>query len=142
ENLVARGRAFWRHFGPLARSVFRDTLSGGNPDDFHRAINHVEPSLVRVQADEVTYNLHIIRGFDLGQALLSRDPKAADVPGTWNEADRRRLGGTPRNDAEGCLHDVHWSAGLYGYFPTYTLGNIFAAQLFDRAKAHLGDPEE
>jgi carboxypeptidase Taq len=142
ENLVARSRPFWRHFGPLARSVFRDALSGVNPDDFHRAINHVAPSLIRVQADEVTYNLHIIIRFELEQALLSGDLKAADVPGAWNEAYRRRLGVTPQRDAEGCLQDVHWSAGLYGYFPTYTLGNIFAAQLFDRAKADIGDLED
>jgi carboxypeptidase Taq len=92
-----------------------------------------------VQADEVTYNLHILIRFELEQALLTGDLTVADLPGAWNEAYRRDLGVVPASDAEGCLQDGHWAAGLFGYFPTYTLGNLFAAQLFDRACAEQGD---
>jgi carboxypeptidase Taq len=139
ENTVGRSRPFWEHFFPLARQVFHDTLADVSLDAFHFAINHVAPSLIRVQADEVTYNLHILVRFELEQALLSGDLPAADLPGAWQEAYRYYLGITPANDAEGCLQDGHWAAGLVGYFPTYTLGNLFAAQLFARASEELGD---
>jgi carboxypeptidase Taq len=108
-------------------------------DRFYAAVNAVEPGSNRVQADEVTYNLHIFVRFDIEQALIGGDLKAADVPAAWNEAYQKVLGIMPPNDAEGCLQDGHWSAGLIGYFPTYTLGNLFAAQLFARAVAELGD---
>ena len=107
--------------------------------EFHFAVNQVEPSLIRVQADEVTYNLHILIRFELERALISGDLRAADVPAAWNEAYRRRLGIAPANDAEGCLQDGHWAAGLIGYFPTYTLGNVIAAQLYAWAEKDLGD---
>jgi carboxypeptidase Taq len=139
ENAVGRGRAFWSYWFPLAQSIFREALRDVSIDAFHRAVNRVEPSLIRVQADEATYNLHIIVRFELEQALLSGTLAAADVPAAWNEKYRETLGVTPRTDAEGCLQDIHWSAGLVGYFPTYTLGNIYAAQLFARARAELGD---
>jgi carboxypeptidase Taq len=142
ENAVGRSRAFWRHFFPLAHQVFRGSLRAVSFEDFHRAINHVEPSLIRTEADEVTYNLHIIVRFEIEQALLSGDLKPADVPGAWNDKYHESLGVTPPNDAEGCLQDIHWSAGLFGYFPTYTLGNIFAAQLFARANEELGGLDE
>jgi carboxypeptidase Taq len=137
ENLVGRSRPFWEHFFPRARQVFHETLADVTLDDFYRAINHVGPSCNRVQADEVTYNLHVLVRFELEQALLSGDLKPADVPAAWNEAYRHYLGVTPANDAEGCLQDGHWSSGLIGYFPTYTLGNVFAAQLFARAAQDL-----
>ena len=92
-----------------------------------------------MQADEVTYNLHVLLRFELEQALLTGDLQVSDVPAAWNEAMRRLLGLTPPHDADGCLQDIHWSAGLFGYFPTYTLGNLYAAQLFASAKAELGD---
>src|SRR5207249_2219655 len=92
-----------------------------------------------VQADEVTYNLHILIRFELEQALVADDLRAADLPGAWNEKYKHYLGLVPPNDAEGCLQDIHWSAGLVGYFPTYTLGNVFAAQLFRKANEDLGD---
>jgi carboxypeptidase Taq len=142
ENAVGRSRPFWTHFFPLARHVFHEALQDVAPDDFHRAVNRVEPSLIRVQADEVTYNLHILMRFELEEALISGDLKAADVPGAWVEKSTRYLGVTPRTDAEGCLQDIHWSAGLIGYFPTYTLGNLYAAQLFEKARAELGDLAE
>jgi carboxypeptidase Taq len=139
ENTVGRGRPFWEHFFPLARRFFPEALADVTLDRFHFAVNHVEPSPLRVQADEVTYNLHILVRFELERALVSGDLKAAELPGAWNEAYRRELGVTPADDAEGCLQDGHWSSGLIGYFPTYTLGNLFAAQLYVRAGADLGD---
>jgi carboxypeptidase Taq len=139
ENTVGRGLAFWKHFFPLARSVFHDALHDVPLDAFHFAINRVGPSVLRVSADEVTYNLHILVRFELERALLVGDLKAGDLPAAWNEAYRHYLGVTPRDDAEGCLQDGHWASGLIGYFPTYTLGNIFAAQLYARAAADLGD---
>jgi carboxypeptidase Taq len=133
ENLVGRSRSFWRHFFPLARQIFHEALGDVSLQRYHFAVNHVEPSLVRVRADEVTYNLHIVLRFELELALLSGDLKPADLPGAWIEAYRKTLGVVPANDAEGCLQDGHWAAGLIGYFPTYTLGNVIAAQLFAQA---------
>jgi carboxypeptidase Taq len=141
ENLVGRSRPFWAYWFPLARQVFREALSGVALDDFVFAVNRVEPSLIRVEADEVTYNLHVLVRFELERALLSGDLPVADLPAAWNQAYRRDLGVTPRDDAEGCLQDIHWSAGLVGYFPTYTLGNIFAAQFFGAASTGLADLE-
>jgi carboxypeptidase Taq len=139
ENAVARSRPFWQHFFPIARQTFPDPLHGVDFDAFLFAINQVGPSCIRVEADEVTYNLHILIRFELEQALLTGDLNPADVPGAWNEKYRAFLGVVPKDDAEGCLQDIHWSAGLIGYFPTYTLGNLFAAQLFDKANEALGD---
>lgn len=141
ENAVGRSRAFWSHFLPLAQRIFPNAFPNVALDDFHRAINQVAPSLVRVEADEVTYNLHIFVRFELERELLSGQLTAADLPEAWNQKYAEYLGIRPDNDAEGCLQDIHWSAGLFGYFPTYTLGNMFAAQLFAQAKADLGDLE-
>lgn len=139
ENAVGRSAPFWRYGFPLARQVFHDALRDVHPDDFHRAVNQVEPSLIRVQADEVTYNLHIMIRFELERALLSGSLTVGDLPGAWSEAYRRDLGIAPTHDADGCLQDIHWSAGLVGYFPTYTLGNVYAAQFFETARRDLGD---
>lgn len=139
ENLVGRSRPFWEHFFPLAQHFFPEALGDVTVGDFHFALNAVEPSLNRVRADEATYNLHIFVRFELEQALIHGDLAVADVPGAWNDAYQRYLGITSPNDAEGCLQDGHWGAGLIGYFSTYTLGNIFAAQLFARAEQELGD---
>lgn len=138
ENAVGRSRAFWSHALPIAQRVFPSALSGVDVDTCHAAVNHVEPSLIRVQADEVTYNLHIIVRFELEQALLGDDLAVGDLPSAWSEKYEQYLNVAPRTDAEGCLQDIHWSAGLFGYFPTYTLGNLYAAQLFERANADLG----
>jgi carboxypeptidase Taq len=137
ENAVGRSRAFWMYWYPLARRIFPQTLSDVSLNRFLAAINHVCPSLIRVQADEVTYNLHIIVRFELEQALLGGDLPVGDLPGAWNQKYQDALGVRPANDAEGCLQDIHWSAGLFGYFPTYTLGNVYAAQLFSRARSDL-----
>ena len=138
ENAVGRSRAFWEHFFPLARQVFRETLADVSLAEFHFAVNRVEPSLIRVRADEVTYDLHVRARFDLERAMTSGDLRPADLPAAWNEAYRRRLGVAPRDDAEGCLQDGHWAAGMIGYFPTYTLGNVTAAQLYARAEKDVG----
>jgi carboxypeptidase Taq len=138
ENGVGRSRAFWEHWLPQARRFFREPLHTVGLDAFHAAINRVEPSLIRVEADEVTYNLHILIRFELEQALISGDLTVDDLPETWNARYRDYLGITPPDDAKGCLQDIHWAAGLVGYFPTYTLGNLYSAQIYSKADADLG----
>lgn len=137
ENAVGRSRPFWIYWFPMARRVFHEALHDVTLDQFLAAIRHVEPSLIRVQADEVTYNLHIIIRFELERAMLAGELSAADLPAAWDARYRELLGVSPANAAEGWLQDIHWSAGLLGYFPTYTLGNLYAAQLFARARAEL-----
>ncbi len=139
ENAVGRGEAFWRYWHPLAKRVFHESLGDVSLPAFRAAVNHVQPSLIRVRADEATYNLHIIARFELERALLEGDLAVADLPGAWNDQYRELLGVVPASDAEGCLQDIHWSAGLIGYFPTYTLGNLYAARLYQQARAELGD---
>ncbi len=141
ENRVGRSREFWQHFLPAARERFPEALGDVELDEFHFAVNRVTPSLVRVNADEVTYNVHVMIRFELERALLSGNLSVADLPGAWNDAYTRDLGVTPANDAEGCLQDGHWAEGLFGYFPTYTLGDVFGAQLFDCARREMGDLE-
>jgi carboxypeptidase Taq len=141
ENRVGRSRGFWQHFYPEAQSAFSNALGGTTLEQFLLVVNQVRPSLIRVNADEVTYNLHILVRFELERALISGDLKAVDVPAAWNEGYRRYLGISPSNDREGCLQDGHWADGLIGYFPTYTLGDVFAAQLFAKAEAELGSLE-
>lgn len=138
ENMVGRSRGFWRHFYPQAQKRFPQALGDVPLDDFHFAINDVRPSLIRVEADEATYNLHILIRFELEQALLADDLKAADLPGAWSEKYQHYLGIRPSGDADGALQDIHWSGGAIGYFPTYSLGNLYAAQLFAQAEADLG----
>ena len=139
ENLVGRSRAFWSYFFPKAQAQFPLALGHVSFDEFYFAINEVRPSLIRVEADEVTYNLHVLIRFELELAMIEGDLKAADLPGTWNEKYQKYLGITPPNDAEGVLQDIHWSAGLIGYFPTYALGNLYASQFFAQARSELGD---
>lgn len=139
ENQVGRSRPFWEFFFPKAREAFPEALSGVALDDFHFAINDVQASFIRVEADEATYNLHIILRFELEQALMSGDLQAADLPAAWNEKFQKLLNLTPPDDARGCLQDIHWSFGGIGYFPTYTLGNLYAAQFMEQARSDLGD---
>ncbi|MEW5774678.1 MAG: carboxypeptidase M32 [Thermodesulfobacteriota bacterium] len=140
ENVTARSRGFWTHFLPLAQEQL-PALAGIPLDDFVFAVNEVTPGLIRVDADEVTYNLHVLLRFELELALVRGDLPAADLPGAWNDAMRDTLGLTPPDFASGVMQDVHWSAGLFGYFPTYTLGNVIAAQLAAAMRRDLGDPE-
>jgi carboxypeptidase Taq len=139
ENFVGRSRAFWSFLYPSAQQAYPVALGTVSLEEFYFAINSVAPSFIRVEADEVTYNLHIMLRFELEQQLLAGQLEAADVPTAWNETFQRFFGMTPSNDAQGCLQDIHWSAGLMGYFPTYALGNMYAAQFFDAAARDLGD---
>jgi carboxypeptidase Taq len=141
ENLVGRSRPFWRHFYPQAQRAFPDALAHVPLDAFHFAVNDVRPSLIRVEADEATYNLHILVRFELEQLLFNDNLPVAELPAAWNEKYKSYLGIVAPTDSDGVLQDIHWSAGLIGYFPTYALGNLYAAQLFDRAAADLGDLE-
>lgn len=129
ENQIGRSRAFWSAYLPIAKTHFPEALEGVDLDTFHRAVNRVRPSLIRTESDEVTYNLHIALRFELERALLSGDLPVSDLPGAWKARMKSDLGVTPGNDREGCLQDIHWAWGAIGYFPTYTLGNIYAAQL-------------
>ena len=138
ENMVGRSRAFWEHFFPEAQRRFPAALGGVELDAFYFALNDVRPSLIRVEADEATYNLHILIRFELERAILDGQLRPADLPIAWNEKYQDYLGLLPPNNAQGVLQDVHWSAGLIGYFPTYTLGNLYAAQFFAQADADLG----
>jgi carboxypeptidase Taq len=134
ENQVGRGWGFWEHFFPRARQVFLDALCDVSLKEWMFAINDVRPSFIRVEADEATYNLHIVLRFELEQALVAGQLEAADVPAAWNEKFQKMLGLTPPDDARGCLQDIHWSFGGLGYFPTYTLGNLYAAQFMEAAR--------
>jgi len=137
ENVVGRSLPFWRHFLPKLKKAFPGQLDGVSPERFHFAVNEVAPSFVRVEADEVTYNLHIVLRYEMEKGLFDGSIKPRNVPATWNRKMKDLLGIVPRRDAEGALQDVHWSAGLLGYFPTYSLGNLYAAQLWDRLRTDL-----
>ncbi|HEX4132927.1 MAG TPA: carboxypeptidase M32 [Pirellulales bacterium] len=142
ENLVGRSEAFWRHHYPLACAAYPDALADVPLEKFYFAINDVRPSPIRVEADEATYNLHILVRFELEQALIDDQLKVADLPGVWNEKYHAALGIKPPSDADGVLQDIHWSAGLIGYFATYSLGNLYASQFFEQATADLGNLDD
>ncbi len=139
ENLVGRSRAFWEYFYPEAQTAFSDALARVPLDDFYFAINDVRPSLIRTESDEVTYNLHILIRFELELALINDELSVADLPAAWHAKYQEYLGIQSSTDADGVLQDVHWSSGAFGYFPTYSLGNLYAAQFFEKAEADLGD---
>ena len=142
ENMVGRSKPFWEFFFPLAKQTFYDALGDVSFDDFFFAINDVRGSLIRVEADEVTYNLHILLRFEIEQGIFNGDVKAKDLPSVWNEKFKSFFGMTPPNDAEGCLQYIHWAAGLFGYFPTYSLGNLYSAQFFAKAKEEMPNLEK
>ncbi|MCA9258176.1 MAG: carboxypeptidase M32 [Planctomycetales bacterium] len=141
ENSVGRSRGFWDRFFGEAAEAFPVAFGDANPEVMYQAVNRVEPSLIRVDADEVTYNLHIFIRFALERALLEDRLEVAYLPEAWNQHYHEFLGITPPDDASGVLQDVHWAAGLFGYFPTYALGNLYAAQFADAAQRELGDLE-
>ena len=138
ENLVGRSRPFWQKFYPALQAQFPASLQDSGGEAFYRAINKVEPTLIRVEADEVTYNLHILLRFEMEQDLLSEKLSVADAPAAWNAKMQDYFGLTPPNDTQGILQDVHWSGGMIGYFPTYSIGNLLSVQLFEKANADLG----
>jgi carboxypeptidase Taq len=142
ENFVGRSQAFWEWCFPLAREAFPAALADASAAALHEAVLTVTPSFIRVEADEVTYNLHVMLRFDLERALVHGELAIADLPAAWNERFENDFGIRPPNDAAGVLQDIHWSAGLIGYFPTYTLGNLYAAQLMAAAADRLGDLDD
>jgi carboxypeptidase Taq len=142
ENFVGRSAPFWRWCFPQLKQRFGTAWNELDAMQLFRDANLVQPSLVRVEADEVTYNLHILIRFELEQELINGDLKVEDAPQAWNDRYERYLGIKPQTDRDGILQDVHWSAGLIGYFPTYTLGNLYAAQLMDAMRADLGNVDD
>jgi carboxypeptidase Taq len=137
ENQVARSRAFWKFFEPRFREKFPTQTSAISSDDLYLAINAVEPTLIRVDADEVTYNLHIVLRFELEKKIFAGELAVRDLPAAWRAAAGELLGLEPADDREGVLQDVHWSGGAFGYFPSYCLGNMLAAQLWSTAQRTL-----
>jgi carboxypeptidase Taq len=142
ENLVGRSRGFWRWFYPQLRGLFPEQLGGVEEDAFVAAANAIRPGLIRGDADEVTYGLHIILRFELEQELLAGTVSVDDLPEIWNARLKKYLAVAVPDDAHGVLQDMHWSIGLFGYFPTYQLGNVISVQVWERARAELGDLEE
>lgn len=143
ENIVGRSRGFWEHYYPQLQMAFDGTLDDVSLEDFYRAVNYVQPSLIRVEADEVTYCLHIMVRFELELDLLTQKLAVKDLPAAWNAKMESYLSISPPTDREGVLQDVHWSAGILGYFPTYALGTLLSAQLYEAAlQAHPNIPDE
>jgi carboxypeptidase Taq len=141
ENAIGRSEAFWRGQYNHVREVFPQQFNNVDVATFARALNHVEPSLIRVEADEVTYNLHIIIRFELERALINGEIAVESLPGLWNGKYRDYLGVEPEKDADGVLQDVHWTGG-FGYFPTYTLGNLYGAQIYHALRRDFPDFDE
>ncbi len=137
ENGIGRSRPFWKYFYPILKEIFPGTLEEVGLEAFYGAINRVRPSLIRVEADELTYNLHIMIRFEIERALMEDDLPVEDIPLVWNEKMRACLGVIPDSDADGALQDIHWAGGSFGYFPTYTLGNLYAAQFLNQAKRDI-----
>lgn len=140
ENIVGRSRAFWKRYLPELQKTFPG-LSAFTVDSFYRAINKVEPSFIRVEADEVTYNLHVLVRFEIECDVLTRSLAIKDLPEAWNAKYTEYLGVTPKTDADGCLQDVHWSQGSIGYFPTYSMGNLLSYQIWNALQRDLGDTD-
>jgi carboxypeptidase Taq len=142
ENLVGRAMPFWEGAFPALQRAFPNELGGVSLEAFHAAINAVGPSLIRVEADEVTYHLHVMIRFDLERALLDGSLDVGDLPGAWAERYRRDLGIVVPDDRRGCLQDVHWAAGMIGYFPTYTLGTLLSVQLWEALRRDVPDVDD
>jgi len=141
ENLLGRDLSFWKHFQPILAEIFPQ-IHDSSPESLYRAVNVVAPSFIRVEADEVTYNLHIMLRAELEAGLIAGEIQVADLPARWNDAMERYLGVTPPNDALGVLQDVHWSVGYFGYFPSYMLGNLYASQMATTIRQALPDLDE
>lgn len=142
ETRIGQSKAFWQHFLPLIQKHYKGKLQNASLDNFYRAINKVEPSFIRVEADEVTYPLHVILRFELEKALIEGSLKVRDLPEAWNAKTQELLGITPKNNSEGCLQDIHWSMGAFGYFPTYTLGTMYASHFFPAFEKAFPDWEK
>lgn len=139
ENLVGRSHAFWRHFYPSLQATFPEPLKGIDDEAFFRAVNRSYPSMIRVEADEVTYNMHVLLRFELENELLEGTLKVKDLPEAWNTRFESYLGIKVPNDREGALQDIHWSSVSFGIFPGYTLGNLMGAQLMEKMRKDISD---
>ncbi|MBI1318629.1 MAG: carboxypeptidase M32 [Candidatus Hydrogenedens sp.] len=137
ENMIGRSLPFWQHYHAAFLATHAPRLDGRSAEDLFRAVNRVEPSLIRVEADECTYNLHVVLRFEIEVALIEGTLKVSEVPEAWNAKMKQYLGLDVPDDARGCLQDIHWSHGSMGYFPTYALGNLYAAQLFEQIESDL-----
>jgi carboxypeptidase Taq len=142
ENLVGRSRPFWKAFFPRLQSYFPELLENVDLETFYRAINKVQRSFIRVDADEATYNLHVMLRFELEIALMEGDLSVGDLPEAWNSKFEEFMGLTPPDDAKGVLQDIHWSFGGFGYFSTYALGNLVASQLWEKILSDIPDMNE
>ena len=142
ENIVGRSREFWKYWYPTFQKYFPENLSNYPIDEFYRAVNVIKPSFIRVNADEVTYGLHIILRFEIERDLIEGKLEVNELPEVWDAKFEDLLGITPSDDAEGCLQDIHWGWGLIGYFPTYFLGSLYASQIYaDALSKHPDLPE-
>ncbi|MBD3258737.1 carboxypeptidase M32, partial [candidate division GN15 bacterium] len=137
ENIVGRSREFWIYCFPQLQGMFPKQTRGVRAEDIYGAVNYVTPSYIRVDADEATYNLHIMLRFEMERAVISGELPVKDVAGEWNRRFKDYFGLEVDNDANGCLQDTHWSDGSFGYFPTYALGNLYAAQFWMQAQKDL-----
>ncbi len=142
ETRIGLNKSFWQYFFPLLKETFKGQLDHITLDQFYRAINKVKPSLIRVEADEVTYPIHVILRFEIEKALIEGSLTIRDIPEIWNAKMHDYLGLIPSTNTEGCLQDIHWSMGAFGYFPTYTLGNLYAAHLFEAFAKEYPDWEK
>jgi carboxypeptidase Taq len=132
ENMIARSKNFWDYFYPIFKKTSSKQLSDINLEGWYRLVNQVRPSLIRVEADELTYCLHVILRFELEVLLIDDKVKVSELPVVWNEKMNEMLGVVPKSDKEGVLQDMHWSGGSFGYFPTYAIGTIYSSQLFKK----------
>jgi carboxypeptidase Taq len=129
ENMIGRSLSFWNRYYADLQKMFPGQFDDVSVEAFYKAINKVKPSLIRIEADELTYNLHIMIRYEIEKALFNETITAADLPEFWNEKYKEYLGVEPSTNEEGVLQDVHWSSGAFGYFPSYALGNMYAAQI-------------
>ncbi|MGB9618408.1 MAG: carboxypeptidase M32, partial [Desulfomonilaceae bacterium] len=141
ENIIARSKPFWKFFYPLLQQTF-PALEVVSLDEFYVSINRVAPSFIRTEADEVTYNLHVLLRFEIEVMLCRGALEVEDLPEAWNAKMKRYLGVVPDSYSRGVMQDIHWPSGSIGYFPTYTLGNLYAAQFFRRLAQDIGDVEQ
>jgi carboxypeptidase Taq len=142
ENNVGRSKGFWQHYYPQLQTYFPEQFKNISLDSFYKGINKVQPSFVRTEADEISYHLHVYIRYELEKNLLENNLSTKDIPLFWNEHYKKLLGVSVPDDQKGCLQDVHWSHGSFGYFPTYSLGSFYAAQFYSAAKLQLGSLEE
>lgn len=139
ENQVGRSEAFWHFAGPRLRSLFPEETKNVSSEALLRTINYVRPGPVRLDADEVTYNLHILLRFEIEKKLMEGSIKMSEIPEAWNATSKALLGTEPQSDQDGCMQDVHWACGLFGYFPSYAIGNMFAAHLWEKIQLEIPD---